>query len=96
MNPDKVTTIFSCDIFGGFSVDIYIDEIKDLQSLVNISVDVLKTHLKNNNFNMLLSQLQNKKYHIHDVTLLDIIRDPTMKIYICSHVNHQPGDLETN
>lgn len=86
MDSFNVVVVFSCDIFGGFSCNISIDDIKDIESVVNLSLKKLKEHLTIYKFEMLLSILQTKKYHIHNTTLIDIFQNPNNKIYICSHV----------
>lgn len=86
MSSATVTTVFSCNIFNGFSTIISFDDIKDLDSLVRISVKNLENHLIKYNFNILSDKLKNKSYHIHGVTLLDVFRDPESNIYICGHV----------
>jgi hypothetical protein len=71
---------FSCDIFGGFLL-----ELGSLENIVLFAVSELRHVLKNNNFDQLISILNTKHFHIHDYEYPEICYQPI--IYICSHCN---------
>jgi len=79
--------ILSCDLFGGYKIDINIDECNDFDDIILLGINSLKKTLTKNNFEFLLDKLNKIKYHIHDFTFVDILMetDITMIYYICGH-----------
>lgn len=87
----KRNFVISCPVFGGFSLDIVINDIESLDEIISTVLDNLKAILKSNNFEFLLEKLENNKskYHIHDFTIEDILISDSDKIfYICNHNCH--------
>ncbi len=75
--------IFSCNTFGGFTVDYELKTSDTLEDLVRYGVKTLKETLNIFDFECLLEQLQTKKYHIHDRTMKDIGLNNN-PVYICA------------
>ena len=77
---------FSCDTFGGYSIDVDVNKFDSIQSIINHAVDCLKEQLRWNGFTSLLEKLQTLSplYHIHDYDFGNIIMEERI-YYICNH-----------
>lgn len=78
---DDIEVTFSCDIFGGYKTNIQMDKIKATNDIVDLSIKSLHSHLDKYGMVNLKSILSERKYHIHDKSLLDIFIEK--KVYVC-------------
>lgn len=75
--------VFSCSIFGGFTVELNITEKSTLENCVIEATKVLKDTLNVFNLYELTETLKLKKYHIHDKKIIDILTKNEI-VYICN------------
>ena len=57
--------IISCPIFGGFEINININDYNNIDEIVEKVLSELHNTLKNNNFNALISKFNETKYYYH-------------------------------
>jgi hypothetical protein len=83
----KRTFIASSELFSGFKVEIQITRVDSINEIINYFVNELTTVLEENNFENLLSKLNNNKlFHIHGVSIEDILTsNPDHIFYLCDH-----------
>ena len=80
------TFIASSELFSGFKVEINIQSIDNVDHIIKIFTDELKTVLKKYNFEILLESVNVGKFHVHSHTLEQIlISNKDEIIYICDH-----------
>ena len=92
MESSFCTRIFciSDDTFSGFKSTIDISHIRNLDEIVNEIKYKLYFMLKEMDLDILCKLLDQKKFHIHDVTLDHIFfSDPQKVFYICSHCDEK-------
>lgn len=78
--------IASSKIFSGFKVPINITLVDNLEDIIRIFVDNLREILIKYNFENLLVELKKNKFHIHNVTLEDILTSSINDtFYVCDH-----------
>lgn len=77
----------SCPIFWGFNRNIAISNKNTMQECIEEILDLLESHLFEQNLIDLLNFLKSvrKEYHIHDHTLESIKKSKGDTIYICRH-----------
>ena len=80
------TFIASSKLFSGFKIPINITQVDNIDDIVRIFVKGLSKVLKDNNFENLLDELKNSKFHIHTVTMEEIlVSSINDSFYICDH-----------
>lgn len=83
---DKRKFIASSEIFSDFSIEISLYNIESIDDIINIFVSELKECLEKNNFTNLVKILKEKKFHIHEHTIENILVSKYTDIfYICDH-----------
>jgi len=78
----------SCPHFGGYVVNMNVNDFDNLEEVVAAVLDQLKATLAANGFEALLSTLDtdSSKYHIHDRTIEDILMGEGGSLYyVCNH-----------
>ena len=76
--------VASSELFLGFELYIDIDIHDTLDNIINAFYENLKYILSLHKFKVLLEKLEKCKFHIHDITMNDIINmDYETIIYIC-------------
>lgn len=79
--------IASSDLFSNFQVDISLYEVSTVDEIIKKFVLELKGVLEKNNLSMLVNILNNRKFHIHNYTIEEIlISNYDAVFYICDHV----------
>ena len=79
--------IASSDLFSNFQVDISLYEVSTVDEIIKKFVLELKGVLEKNNLSMLVNILNNRKFHIHNYTIEEIlISNYDSVFYICDHV----------
>jgi len=81
--------IFSCEHFGGYTIDLEVNTNDTLITLASRAKAHLKNFLVVNNLRELVALCDGKHYHIHDHTIESLMAtgDP---VYICSHREDPP------
>lgn len=82
---NKRLFIISDDVFGGYRIDVDIDEYNDLSEIVNFVVVNLCISLKNLNLEVLVRKCGEVNFHIHDVTFVEILMEENRDFYVCGH-----------
>jgi len=78
--------VASSKLFSGFKVSINITMVDNLEDIIRIFVNNLRENLKKNNFENLLDELKKSKFHIHTITMEDIlISSINDTFYVCDH-----------
>jgi len=78
--------VASSKLFSGFKVSINITMVDNLEDIIRIFVNNLRENLKKNNFENLLDELKKSKFHIHTITMADIlISSINDTFYVCDH-----------
>jgi len=81
-----VTFKISDELFQGYEVVLDLDYFETLEEIYDQVTKTLKTHLELHKFEMLLVRLKDKKFHIHDETMGNILlKSQTEIVWICSH-----------
>jgi len=88
-NVDIRKVIFSCSVFGRFETKINIIPLNSKEEFKKIAVEHLRNVLRQNNLVHLVSKLDNIRYHIHDLSWMDILVKCRCGdiIYLCNHPN---------
>jgi hypothetical protein len=84
--PEFRRFVASSELFSGF--ELYLDiEIHDtMDNIINAFYENLYNILSLHKFEVLLEKLKYCRFHIHDITMNDIINMDSEKIiYICDH-----------
>ena len=84
--PEFRRFVASSELFTGF--ELYVDiEIHDtMDNIINVFYENLYNILSLHKFEVLLEKLTYCQFHIHDITMDDIINMDSEKIiYICDH-----------
>ena len=78
--------VASSKLFSGFKVTINITLVDNLDDIIKFFVKNLKEILEKYNFENLLDELKKSKFHIHTVTMEDILVSSINDIfYVCDH-----------
>ena len=78
--------VASSKLFPGFKVTINITLVDNLDDIIKFFVKNLKEILEKYNFENLLDELKKSKFHIHTVTMEDILVSSINDIfYVCDH-----------
>lgn len=78
----------SCPLFGGYVVNMNVNDFDSLDEIIAAVLDQLKATLAANGFESLLNTLDtdSSKYHIHDRTIEDILMgEGGSPYYVCNH-----------
>lgn len=77
--------IFSCDLFGGFSVLVDIDEMKGNEQIVRHAYDSLHIFLKTNCLHELIMRLDTRAYRIR-TDFADVLQSTaSAPVFVCHH-----------
>ena len=91
--------IISCKTFGGFKINLTVNDFETLNEIVDAVLNELKKHLVSLSLESLLKELEDSRtvYHIHDYTLEDILLTESLNpFYICSHnCDHKGQNTES-
>ena len=83
------TAQFSCNTFWGYKTMIDLDECENIEEVINLAKNKLKEFLVSHNLQKLVEILNDKNYHIHDLTFENLLLiEPKYNdsdFYICSH-----------
>lgn len=77
------TFYFSSKSVGGYQVNINLDNVCTIDDIIDICVTQLIQFLLDNNLTDTLLNIQNKKFHLHDVTIEEIKKPDSRMFYIC-------------
>ena len=78
--------VASSKLFSGFKVTINITLVDNLDDIIKLFVKNLKEILEKYNFENLLDELKKSKFHIHTVTMEEILVSSINDIfYVCDH-----------
>ena len=80
------TFIISCKYFGGFEINIDVNQYDSVEELILYAISQLKETLTKNKLNNLVEMLNKTthQYHIHDYDFTDILLKNNT-YYICNH-----------
>jgi hypothetical protein len=80
------TITLSCDTFEGFSVDLDVNSLNNIDELIAQVLDQLNAYLVAGNLHVLMEKLNATKhiYHIHNYSFDDIF-NTEREYYICNH-----------
>ena len=90
MEKNKYCRRFVCsdEHFSGFSINIDIRQIETIEDIIDIFNKQLLESLKDKNFENLIIILKTKEFHIHSVSIEDILTSEINDLhYICHHGN---------
>ena len=75
----------SCETFGGYTCSVPVNDAETVGELVESVLARLESTLRQNNFEALISILSSKRagYHIHDVSLADVLLGDRDVFYVC-------------
>ena len=82
---NQLTCIMSCELFGGYETIIDLEKIHSFEDIVKIIKTRLILDLEVLKLVELKERLKSMEYHIHHVTLEQILKKEITKIYVCSH-----------
>ncbi len=75
---------FSSRDVGGFQVKIDLDTVDTVEEIEQICTERMIDLLLSNNLTEIFSKVENKKFHIHDLTIEEIKNESnTRMFYIC-------------
>jgi hypothetical protein len=78
--------IASCEIFGGYEVIIDLNVCNSIDDIINIFYEHLRNYLMEGNLDILLTHLNQHKFHIHDYPWSNMLHSPDETVfYICNH-----------
>lgn len=77
----------SCSTFGGYTCKIEVNNIETVDDIVEMVLSHLNNTLQQYNFEFLIATLSKKRpyYHIHDVSIADILMGTNDIFYICDN-----------
>ena len=77
----------SCDIFGGYTCTVAVGDADTVSDIVQDVLAHLEQTLRLNGFEALVSKLRDKRarYHIHDVSIVDILMGSQETFYVCDN-----------
>ena len=90
IDKNKYCRRFVCsdEHFSGFSINIDIRQIETIEDIIDIFNKQLLESLKDKNFENLIMILKTKGFHIHNVSIEDILTSGINDLhYICHHGN---------
>ena len=76
------TFIFSDNLFQGFTVNLNINNTYTVDKIVDLCVLHLKIMLEQLNFDSLVTELSNKRFHLCNTTINNIFTNPDLTTYI--------------
>lgn len=80
--------VFSCDLFGGFKCNLFIDDFHSLDEIVVALKQQLIDELDHLGLEYLSILAKAKNYHIHIVTMSELRNiGENIPIYVCSHAD---------
>lgn len=83
------TTQFSCNTFWGYKTMIDLDECENMQDVINLAVNNLKQFLQSHDLQKLIEILNDKHYHVHDLTFENLLltepKHNDVDFYVCDH-----------
>ena len=79
--------VFSCPVFGRFETEIDIIPLNSKEEFEKTAIEHLRTVLKENNLDHLVSKLDTIHYHIHNLSWMDILVKCQCGdiVYLCNH-----------
>ncbi|MBM08477.1 MAG: hypothetical protein CMF69_02710 [Magnetovibrio sp.] len=84
--PNFRKFILSHELFSGYSSNVDLDVVESKNDIINFVHNEVHNLLVNNNFDILIKNLKESNFHIHDYEFGDILMSPPEKIfYICCH-----------
>ena len=85
---DKRLFVASSELFSNYQKEISLYNVSTIDDIIKIFVSSLKDILQENNLISLSKKLDQTKFHIHKITIEDIlISDKESIFYICDHVD---------
>lgn len=75
--------IFSSELFGGYKVIVNPDEFNRVRDLVEYCQTILAGSLELIHLDFLSARVKKTNFHIHHVSMSDIISKPNEIYYIC-------------
>jgi hypothetical protein len=83
-----IQAMFSCDHFGGYQATLEIQKDNSLEEIIALAVSNLYDELQKLSLKSLVSILNEKQYHVHNISIQDL--EPGAIVYICGHHSIQP------
>ncbi len=75
---------FSSKVVGGYQVRVNLDDINTIRDIEQICTAQMLQFLTDNNLMDALLEVENRKFHIHDLTMEEIKNPENMRmLYIC-------------
>ncbi len=86
-DTDMRKVAFSCPVFGRFETEIDIIPLNSKEEFEKIAIERLRTVLKENRLDHLVSKLDGIHYHIHNISWMDILVNCQWGdiVYLCNH-----------
>jgi len=85
MSNHNRTCEFSSELFGGFRCKVNIRNTESLDEIIILAVSQLRIVLETFGFDRLVEKIDKLKWHIHSLSLNDIISKKDEVIWICDH-----------
>ena len=78
--------IISSELFSDYNIDICLYDISTIDDIINIIKKKLLEDLKKLNLNILCDIVNERKFHIHNFNIEDILTSkPESRFFICDH-----------
>nr|QBK85509.1 MAG: hypothetical protein LCMAC101_00960 [Marseillevirus LCMAC101] len=74
---------FSSNVVGGYQVKVDLDTVETIKDIEQICTAQMIHSLLNSNLTEMLSKVENREFHIHNVTMEEIKNNETRMFYIC-------------
>ncbi len=74
---------FSSKIVGGYQVRVDLDDVDGIKDIEQICTAQMLQFLLDNNLDEALLEVQDKNFHIHDLTMDEIKNSDSRVFYIC-------------
>ena len=85
MPPQKF--VFSSELFQGFIVNIDVRDFNTIDEVIQVATTMLSSTLINNNLTLLAQRVFKAHWHIHHISLHDLVQNAPAIVYICEHVD---------
>ena len=79
------TCKISDDLFFGFTVIVDISYHDNIDKMAKYVKDVLVYYMEKEKLEILVEKANEKRFHIHDVPMSDIVSNSDKTIWVCGH-----------